>query len=238
MSKKVVSIPRDLALRPRQHGFPVPVTSYYNKETRKYDFRVVDLVESLQVAENGCCALCGKKLGILNNQLLSYFVGGPGSFVSHQFTDSAMHRRCALYAIKVCPFIVSGTRGYVFREGDDKLPVIVMGKEQGHSESKPDAFMLALSHGYSVVRTDQYDQPYFIKAWEWQHVEWWRHGQKLEKGVLPEGAKASIVNAKSILGIPVDAECREANDGTLQDKVGTPTARDARFSLGRDGSVS
>jgi hypothetical protein len=46
------------------------------------------------------CAICGRRLGEY-----CYFIGGPLSKKNRLFVDPAMHKHCAEFASKVCPFV-------------------------------------------------------------------------------------------------------------------------------------
>jgi hypothetical protein len=95
-----VPIPEKLKGRPIYKGFPIPFTVYINKDGVP-DFRVVDEKNRMQCMENELCSLCGQPL------VKPYvFIGGPKSTENRTYVDGPMHEECALYATKVCSYLV------------------------------------------------------------------------------------------------------------------------------------
>lgn len=92
--------------RPRYKGLVVPYSiqwfdaTIYGVPTKIPDFKVTSFEAVVECVLEGLCGLCGhKNLGRLA------FIGGEASMQSHLFTDPPMHRDCALYAYKACPFL-------------------------------------------------------------------------------------------------------------------------------------
>jgi hypothetical protein len=96
------TIPSCLAHLDTFAGMPVPFIVEY--VDGKPDFRKTDLDKLKRCIQFHLCGVCGKKL-----TLSCYWIGGPGSLISHYFTDHAMHLECAQWASKLCPFL-SGRR--------------------------------------------------------------------------------------------------------------------------------
>src|SRR6185437_11230145 len=97
----MIEIPSFLSHLTTFAGFPVPYTvMWFNGRP---DFRVIDREKALQCERENLCAICGKKM------FRFYFVGGPQSMASGQFTDGPVHLCCAEFSSSICPFL-SGKR--------------------------------------------------------------------------------------------------------------------------------
>lgn len=71
------------------------------------DFRVTNAERWVVAAKHRLCTQCGEPLG----RHLA-FIGGPLSFVSRLFTDLAIHKDCAQYAVQACPFLAAPNMRY------------------------------------------------------------------------------------------------------------------------------
>jgi hypothetical protein len=80
------------------------VTCQSRKPPVKPDFRVVCPARWSECVVKGLCCLCGKPL-----DPWLYLVSDIPTADNRLFPDPAMHHECALYAIRVCPFLL-GTR--------------------------------------------------------------------------------------------------------------------------------
>lgn len=94
-----MTIPDFLSHLPVFAGMPVPFTVFWHDG--KPDFRVTDINKRLECYGDSLCAICGRTM--LGAQF--WFIGGPASMDSGMFTDGPMHKNCAEYSIKVCPFL-------------------------------------------------------------------------------------------------------------------------------------
>lgn len=101
-----IPIPKRLQKRPKFHGIPIPFTALIRPDGTP-DFKVTDRRSWNACVTANRCGLCGEKL--LKKQY--YFIGGELSCQSGIFYDPPMHRECAEYAFKVCPFLAC-QKGY------------------------------------------------------------------------------------------------------------------------------
>lgn len=101
MNSDIVVPPR-VAKRPVQNGYPVPFFVVKLK-TGLYDFRVLDLSKVQSAIRFKLCWICGEPLGAYQA-----FLGGPLMAVNRASGEGPCHRDCALYAVRVCPFMVHG----------------------------------------------------------------------------------------------------------------------------------
>lgn len=97
-----IPIPRRLQKRPKFNGIPIPFTAFVRPD-KTPDFKVTDQRSWTTCMLTKRCGLCGEKL--LKGEM--FFIGGPLSCESGVFYDPPMHRECAEYAFKVCPFLAA-----------------------------------------------------------------------------------------------------------------------------------
>jgi len=168
---KLPPIPPRLACRPRdRRGLPIPFTVLILADGTP-DFRLSDLDRWEEAVSRPCCALCGGSL----KGLKKWFVGGPMCFENRLFTDPAMHRECAIFALRACPFLAmpkghySSLEARPIPEGFGVMPAV--------SDTRPERFMLACARGFTV---GTWGPTTVIQATAWQRVEWWKDGVLLE----------------------------------------------------------
>lgn len=125
MPERVARLPRDA------RGYPVPYfVAYVNGVP---DFRVADGEKKARCVERDLCWICGDKLGRFRAFLI-----GPMCAVNRISADPPMHRDCAEYSAKACPFL---TRPQQKRNPKD-LP-------EGHQE--PGGVMIRRNPGVALV---------------------------------------------------------------------------------------
>jgi hypothetical protein len=93
-----IEIPDFLSHLPIYAGFPIPYSTFVHEG--KPDFRVTDMLRWDKCAREKLCGVCGKKLGEF-----CYFVGGGQTLKYRLFFDPAMHKPCAEFSSKICPFL-------------------------------------------------------------------------------------------------------------------------------------
>lgn len=199
-------MPRDLL-----RGFPIlftqqPPIDGWEPSTEGHDFRMVIVERVQQCVDQRLCGVCGKRL-----EYWMAFVGGPVSVKNRAFVDPAMHVDCALYAVQVCPWMVSRA---VPRREDGPLWGPVSEAERQRLDPtgtpiKPDVFGVLITRGFAyenavqaVVRRDpkvraQLSQGMKVDfpARMWQSmlfvaqspkaVRWFSAGEELPKGYRP-----------------------------------------------------
>jgi len=80
-------------------GYPIPwFVAELEDGTR--DFRVADADKRRRAVEDSLCWVCGKTLG-----RYQIFVLGPMCTVTRTTSEPAMHRECAEFSVKACPFL-------------------------------------------------------------------------------------------------------------------------------------
>lgn len=102
----IIPIPKRLQRRPKFHGIPIPFTAFVGPDGLP-DFKVTNQQTWRVCVITKRCGLCGEKL--MKGEC--FFIGGERSMESGCFYDPPMHKECAEYAFKVCPFLAC-TKGY------------------------------------------------------------------------------------------------------------------------------
>ncbi len=76
------------------------------------DFKVIHEERRMECILDGLCALCGERL-----EKIKAFIGGEACMNNKIFLDPGMHKDCAYYAAKACPFLNSENREYASNPG-------------------------------------------------------------------------------------------------------------------------
>jgi len=175
MRKELLStpIPPRLAARPRdRRGFPIPYGTLCADDGTP-DFRVTDIERWIDAVNRRLCGLCGCTLG----RRLA-FVGGTRSHESRTFTDLPMHRECAEYALRVCPYLAMPNMTHaqkVTAQAEFLLASAFVTSE------RPERFALGITTGFDVL---QHGVEYLLRAQPWLESVWWKDGAPLEAGSL------------------------------------------------------
>lgn len=111
----IFEIPKFLDHLPTFSGFPVPFIVFYHEG--KPDFRINDQAKQVQCYQGKLCSICGKKLFDF------WWIGGTQSMESGMFTDGPMHKPCAEFSTKACPYLAGIRRGH----SDRALPNLADG---------------------------------------------------------------------------------------------------------------
>ncbi len=114
------------------------------------DFKVGNPIAIRRCVLNRLCGVCGAKMGKCIT-----FIGGPLSIANRLFSDPAMHRQCALYALEVCPFL-SGMFDDMATTFKNTVTV-----DPHTSPKRPDKFGLLETNGCEFV---QYKGNTYIRA--------------------------------------------------------------------------
>lgn len=174
---EAVEVPPKMRLLERdRRGYPVPWIVQRDLTGRPF-FVMNDLIKTAQCGRNGLCGICGRKL-----ERDVWLIGGPGAafHLNGAYLDPPMHRQCATYAVRVCPYI--GTR----YTGRIDAALIKHGKwhpaqriitEDLMLPEQPPFFVLAKTTK-AQFRIDD-GSPHFHPRRPWLAVEFWRHGAQL-----------------------------------------------------------
>lgn len=105
-----IVLPERVALRPRdERGYPILFTTPVIDG--KPDFFTIGTAMVAQCHAEGLCGICGQVISHHGDGETDckpyYFIGGPYSTeVSGVFNDPPMHKDCAEFAMRVCPWMI------------------------------------------------------------------------------------------------------------------------------------
>lgn len=93
-------------LPPRMRALPLddrkyPIPYFVKWIDGKPDFRVLDEEKFIHCIASKLCSICGMQLGRFKS-----FVGGPMNVLQRISGEPPMHRDCAQFAVKACPFLL------------------------------------------------------------------------------------------------------------------------------------
>lgn len=86
--------------RDPERGYPIPF--FVAMIDGKADFRIADNEKRMQCIKKNLCWLCGERLG-----RYAGFVIGPMCAINRISAEPPMHRGCAEYSVRVCPFLLN-----------------------------------------------------------------------------------------------------------------------------------
>jgi hypothetical protein len=160
-----VPIPDLMKDRPLYHDLPIPYSTFVGPDGAP-DFKVVDEKLRRKCMVEGLCALCGKPL----TKNLIVFIGGPKCVESRTFFDPAVHKECALYAVKVCPYLSDADWDYAKQQprhlGKGQTVISVHEEISPH---RPDRLAVYYCRSYDMVRMGR---TWYAKAGRTFRVDW------------------------------------------------------------------
>lgn len=132
-----IAIPQNLKhLKVDKRGYPIPFFVPIIKG--EPNFRFLDERKQILCLEKKLCPICGTKLC----KDYFYFISGPIGLKNCTASDPAMHKECAEFAMKVCPYMF-------FRKTDRKEHVP---DDSVHIDEKPDHLFLIRSNKWKIIR--------------------------------------------------------------------------------------
>lgn len=165
-----IPMPPRLTSRPKDsRGYPIPASVMID-EAGVPDFRVTDIAKWVALAQTRRCALCGEPLG-----RHIAFVGGPLARKNRFFTDLGMHRDCAEYALKVCPYLAAPNFRYAesLRPG----PGVMVSVAPEVSPTRPEKFFMGITRDFAIVRGPSDTAMVHVSPWEQE--TWWKRGMQV-----------------------------------------------------------
>ena len=163
-------IPKRMRRLPRDaRGYPVPFVVFRDADGKAH-FTINDIERVSLCLAQLLCAICGERL--IAGQY--WFVGGPLSALHERgaYNDTPMHRECAHYALKVCPYLA--LRSYSGRVEGRTLTKPTPILEQTMMPERPDVFV-CLKAGKFTVGADRTVRP----ARPYKRIEYWRDGAQI-----------------------------------------------------------
>ncbi len=139
-------------------------------ETGEVDFRVTDVRKWHLALKLGHCPLCNTTLGRHR-----CFIGGPQSMKNRYFFDLPMHRDCAEYALRVCPYLA--VPGFKYSEKLESLEGVKAKVAQEVSTEQPSVFYLGVTRSCTPERAPS--GAYVVRAAPWDSVTPWKDGEPL-----------------------------------------------------------
>lgn len=142
MSKTIERLPRDA------RGFPVPAFVHKPAGWRSgepLDMRVLDVAHYEEMARKRLCGVCGLTL-----YSKVWFIGGPMCLLNRIFGDNGLHRDCAEFSLRVCPFLSRSTAHYGERPGDTERFL----QDPNLVKQRPPYMVLLSTDGYGVLTHD------------------------------------------------------------------------------------
>jgi hypothetical protein len=156
-------------------GYPIPWTVLRGPSDGKPHFAINVEELRLKSIRERLCPICGVRLyrGF-------WFVGGPGSALHPHgaYIDPPLHKECAEYALKVCPYLAAPR--YSGRVDDRtlkaadraRIPILI---DRTMYPERPPLFVCGMTIGMTVT-----ESLYLVPKRPWRVLEYWRGGEMLD----------------------------------------------------------
>jgi hypothetical protein len=175
---ETVEVPPKMRLLPRdRRGYPIPFIVQRDLTGRAF-FVINDSEVVSKAARQKLCGVCGQKL-----ERDIWLVGGPGGAFHEAgaFIDGPMHKACATYALRVCPYIA----GRYSKRVDEALAKhgkwparMKMIADESMIPEQPPFFVLARTRRVSFERKPGGTHRFHAER-PWTEVEFWHAGQRI-----------------------------------------------------------
>lgn len=163
MPSRIRALPRD------DKGRPIPWFVATLPDGRR-DFRVVDPRRRIEAIRDGVCWVCGQKLPRAEYT----FLLGPMCTLNRITGEPPSHYQCALYAVKVCPFMV---RPQMVRRTGGLDGVDLTPPPGVHVDGNPGGIVLWMCRGYKLSRPPIGQAGILITVGDPVGIGWWTQGR-------------------------------------------------------------
>jgi hypothetical protein len=185
-----IEVPPKMRMLPKdKRGYPVPWIVQRDLTGRPF-FVMNDQEKVGACVRRKLCGICGQKL-----ERDVWLVGGPGAAFHENgvFLDPAMHKACAVYALRVCPYIAGRYTGRVeaafLKHGkwDPRMGVVF---DESMIPEQPPFFVLGRTRraGFLASEAGTFR---VVPVRPWLEVEFWHHGRRLDEAEARERLAAS-----------------------------------------------
>lgn len=139
-----IPIPEQMKHLSIWNGFPIPFATMLNDGVP--DFRTLDTLRVQMCIYDRKCGICGKEIpkGWLA------FIGGQKAVENRLFIDPAMHKECAYYSARVCPYLSGTKRQYAESESPSESNVNVT-QIVKIDQPRPTRMAIYITLGYDII---------------------------------------------------------------------------------------
>lgn len=173
-----------------RRGYPIP-WFVARPANGQIDFRVMDPDHLVMAVQDRLCWVCGKR-----HDKEVAFIGGPLSTAQGLYADPPAHIDCALFSVKVCPFLAIPTA----KRREAKLPEHTV--TTGVIMKNPEVFGILITDAYRFVGSN------IIKANPPSAIHWYCEGKPASR-VLVKAAIHAGLQSKEVRTSPSAAQIRK-----------------------------
>ncbi len=148
MPERIKNLPRD-----PERGYPVPF--FVASVNGKPDFRIADEQKRIRCVKERLCWICGERLG-----RYLVFVIGPMCAINRISAEPPMHRDCAEYSVRVCPFLLNPNQKRNPKSVGAEAEELLLEPPGVMVARNPGCMLVWVTTGYRIVR-DQVDRVLF-----------------------------------------------------------------------------
>lgn len=192
-----IPMPRRIAMLPlTENGYPILFFADINPDTGKPDLRLMDGRKLMRCIKERLCWLCGQPMG-----KHKAFVIGPMCAVTRTTSEPPCHLECALYAVKVCPFL---TRPRAHRRAHD-IPEDATVAGYG-LDRNPGVAAVWVTDRFKTFRPHTGGQGILIEIGDPSAVTWWCEGRPATYGEVVESIQSSAPELLKMCDLDDDQE--------------------------------
>lgn len=188
MPARIRALPVD-----EKRGYPVPwfVQWVKDKDGNKYpEFRAMDAMKLVRAVQEKRCWVCGDKLGRYQT-----FVAGPMCGINRVSAEPPCHHECAVWAVKVCPFL---TMPKMIRREDEIInnETFVVNSPGVALPHNPGATMLWTTQKYTYRREGKGILFIFGDA---EKVEWYAKGREATRDEVLQAVAKGLPKLEALV---------------------------------------
>lgn len=164
---RTVPVPDRMAGLPRHpaSGFVVPFFAAVIGGVP--DLKILDERKQLLCLRDKLCAICGQRLGYWVS-----FITGPEGVKNRTVHDTGMHRECAEYSLRVCPYLARPGARRAARHAAGTEPVV------GATDENPGRVARYETRAWRPYSPD--GRSVLLRLAPATAIEWWRDGERSE----------------------------------------------------------
>jgi hypothetical protein len=172
-----IPIPKRLEKLPFSKKWNLPVPWFVAWIDGEPEFRVAEGDAWVRAVRDSLCWICGEKLGIHRAFLI-----GPMCSINRVSADPPMHRECAEYSVKVCPFL---TTPKMVRREKDRPPEEMLSDIPGlYIARNPGVTLLWVAREYKLVPADP--GYLFRLTGAPEYLQWYAEGRPATRAEVDE----------------------------------------------------
>jgi hypothetical protein len=178
LPKRIAALPLD-----PERGYPIPF--FVALVEGKPDFRIADADKVQLCRQEQLCWICGQKLGRFMT-----FVIGPMCAVNRISAEPPMHRECAEFSVRVCPFLLNPNQKRNPKKIEGKAPEELAPMPGIAIMRNPGVMLEWVTTSYGSVTDHHGHQLFSLGHPTW--TGWWSEGRQATRAEVLESFESGL----------------------------------------------